>query len=1384
MTDFAEPLEGSSPSIVQHACIDAIVDLHQRCASARSELDQLIGQVLGASNELERQQLLRTHLRRAAKRRADRHKAHEARSRIARAESTRRGSVWRVPVWPKRWRVPLRRLLRRSAPEPTLKSSMLRSFDLDAVLDFEAGVLAREELKIRALLDVVRRLAVDSISHFGAGTLEFLFVLSSGRSSLNVRLDALETWLCLLRSGGAMDELAPVLPWLRERMASEVESPLLRIKVVELLAILEPNQAAREIRRSLASGSGSPKEFLYRRGLIRIASGLSGEITVSELPLLSDASGHVRQGFASSLAEERSPAALELLATLALDDAAERVRAFAMRALFQAAEHDSLAASVWRETLRSMLTEEQSELVIRVALQTTEAWARSHAAVDLAEDLVRFIGETEYAHLGWSAASILCRWACNSEPATADLLERLEDTLQGRAEGAWTKLKLSLEEAERVDQVLPLLAAEDFPVSYYRRRQTFGFVRGERRGRRLWRLLYELRNPRPDKRQDVSHVTARVGPADAVAVPRLLAEVTQTKVPGERRVVSRLGDWAPLTPRVDDFLLALDGKRPRRILTPAGAITIIPPRGFRNLYAWAALSTGYRRFAALREEFLDSGEDPAKYFGPLERLGFVIEYAPATWHISGTPYAIELREADRTFSTRATWSLPAVVDSPLGYLLDDKGSLPSHLLVVVLSTTLLLLLRGVLQQRSIERLIGRIPVVIGGWGTRGKSGTERLKAALFQGLGYDVWVKTTGCEAMVIHGIPGRPAEEVFLYRPYDKPTIWEQLRVVDLAVRGGAQVFLWECMALRPRFVEVLAHRWMNASVSTLTNAYPDHEDVMGPSGEDVARVIASFMSKGGVCFTAEEQMLPILKEQARLAGTDLRVITPTESDLIAGDLLDMFPYQEHPRNIALTVRMAEHFGIDRERAVLAMAEHVVPDLGVLKTYPAIQHRYREAFFTNGMSANERAGCLSNWKRLGLFEPQPPDQWVVTVVNNRSDRIPRSRVFAKILVQDLNARAHLCIGTGLKGLRTFLAEELDVFLSTQNIAALPNRDAAAPQEEMLERFDRLFDRLGYRVSTVALREEVLRIALAMGARRSDLEEAFAGVDLIEAHAEHVAEIARSCVPDVEPQDSEEQPATWQEASRFIRHAVHTHRRLTALRTALLSDEDPAELDRRIRSLYRELFLGSVVFLEDVYATGDQVIDRAVGIAPPGSRIHLVGLQNIKGTGLDFVYRWLSIEKVLRSTDSLSTPKFQADDEAQTIRFLGTYGGYGLFDCRVALRALRSRIRPDTSSETKLLLERSIGRLEELEQNLAARLSTQHARSIVERIMAVAEQWLDPLDSIARAVRARRVQEAFVYGTLSQTGAAARMREITSRDKGGWLYKAIKSISARKETGG
>jgi hypothetical protein len=102
------------------------------------------------------------------------------------------------------------------------------------------------------------------------------------------------------------------------------------------------------------------------------------------------------------------------------------------------------------------------------------------------------------------------------------------------------------------------------------------------------------------------------------------------------------------------------------------------------------------------------------------------------------------------------------------YFLSLAGNGQLALAIFLVVFALLFFIGAYRKRAAIAKARAKLPLTIGGWGTRGKSGTERLKAALFHGLGYEVTVKTTGCEAMLIHNVPDQPPHEIFIWRSYD----------------------------------------------------------------------------------------------------------------------------------------------------------------------------------------------------------------------------------------------------------------------------------------------------------------------------------------------------------------------------------------------------------------------------------------------------------------------------------------------------------------------------------------------------------------------------------------------------------------------------------------
>jgi len=765
----------------------------------------------------------------------------------------------------------------------------------------------------------------------------------------------------------------------------------------------------------------------------------------------------------------------------------------------------------------------------------------------------------------------------------------------------------------------------------------------------------------------------------------------------------------------------------------------------------------------------------------VRELGFEVSLGGTTGDLGGARFDFARSLATRFLGAAllVPFTAPSWMDDPLGYGLSPRGNTLPQLAWFAWIVLMFLLVRAALQLSSIERARRAIPLTIGGWGTRGKSGSERLKAALFQGLGYQVAVKTTGCEAMFIHAVPGVPAQEVFIYRAYDKSTIWEQRDLVELAAKLHVDVFLWECMALRERFIKLLLHEWMSGQLSTLTNAYPDHEDQMGPSGEDVARVIAQFMPRGGTTITAEEQMLPILAEAARHTKTDLRVVRLRESDLLPADVLARFPYQEHPRNIALVAHLAEHLGVPREVALIEMADHVVPDIGVLKTYPEQPHRGRSLFFSNGMSANERAGFLANWTRLGLDEHDPdrqPELSVVTVVNNRADRVSRSRVFAKIMVEDCPSERQIVIGSNLSGMRDFVETALADYLKT---AWVRRGDDEA---KTLERFDVAMKRLKVPTRTGALREGVARMLRVLPApeltgetlARPDIAQSIAGAEAGAVTAADAlgAQLA-AAFAERPPHPPELGPDLRPDVAEHARRLATRIARAAQARRAVREAASDEVANAAYRAAYRALFLETVVYFQDEAAKGDAVIDFVARQAAPGQRVHILGVQNIKGTGLDFVYRWLSIDRV---EQTLARMKSAPTSRAAMLNWLLAHKDFGLLDSLRALgelRDVRRQVDRDPAwAPHKHLVETVLARIELIAADHQARLAAGGKQG--NAILARLERLFDHFDSIRRRRIAQRVLADLVTHRIGRDRAALLLREVTDRQKGGWLEQDLR----------
>ncbi len=316
----------------------------------------------------------------------------------------------------------------------------------------------------------------------------------------------------------------------------------------------------------------------------------------------------------------------------------------------------------------------------------------------------------------------------------------------------------------------------------------------------------------------------------------------------------------------------------------------------------------------------------------------------------------------------------------------------------------LLVALGVLEDRRHRANLRRIGVRIHVNGTRGKSSVTRLIAAGLRAGELRTCAKTTGTLARMI--LPD--GAELPVFRPA-KPNVIEQIRIVRTAAATRASALVIECMALQPYLQWLSEARFVKATHGVITNARPDHLDVMGPGEEDVAWALCGMVPYDGKLFTAERDHLPILKAAAATRGSEVIAIGEDEVAAISDADMEGFVYAEHKINVALALAVCADLGIDREVALSGMRA-AVPDPGAM-TEHRIDFFGREIVFVNGFAANDPESSEQIWNIM--LERYPDTAKKILVFNLRADRADRSRQLGEAYVNWSPADHVVLMGTG-----------------------------------------------------------------------------------------------------------------------------------------------------------------------------------------------------------------------------------------------------------------------------------------------------------------------------------------------------------------------------------
>ncbi len=1171
-------------------------------------------------------------------------------------------------------------------------------------------------------------------------------------------------------------------------------------------------------------------DFFVRARAVQIAEGLlpSPAIIDSILALTEhDPSPFVRQAgvqaLATAMIKEKSPQTrrnlFRLLHRFIRQDDAPQVRSTGILTIqrFFQEENDTYLFASALALCRELIEKEQDHFVLRVLLHalaestyTLAATAKFRTAGSL---LTAFSPILQQVHQQNNALTVR-RWAAQcreklfiyANKERFALHQEIAQQLQGLGLGKTRRLPRSLipKSNSNAGRILAVLAQED--AGFTLRQNIFGthITRGDVSAFKFWRLLYELRHPSPDKRQAHDHTVGRVYPGKTLIPSGIMGELTKTRVPGEPLLISSEDGWRNYLPLPDEVAASVSGVfsmfgRQITRYCAEGITTITPPRFVLRRW-WAAfiLMLRFSHYAGLRNWKDGAGFQPNAYVQALKKLGISISYisyygyGAVTSNEQLDPEQAQEQKKDEekdedpavrrfflpifVLPLTLSFSLPQLSFSAFFEKIGRYSAFREYFFSVYENTlyelglfTAVLVLLFVSIRFSLSKRVRssrkKLALVVGGWGTRGKSGVERLKGALFEAMGHGQLSKSTGCEAMFIHGDNFGKAKEMFLYRPYDKATIWEHHMLIRLASKMHSKIFLWECMGLTPAYVDILQHCWSQDDCSTITNTYPDHEDIQGPAGYDIPEVMTEFIPDKAVLFTTEEHMHPILADGAARRGTIMHRAGWLEGGLLTDDVLARFPYQEHPYNIALTIALARYLGLEKDVALKEMADRVIPDLGVLKAFPPAEIRTRRLEFVNGMSANERFATLGNWKRMGFERDAAadnPEIMLTALVNNRADRGSRSQMFATVLAQDVNPDLYVLIGGNLNGLSGYILDSWQKKTSSMTLWDTEGQEGAqSPEEKLLQA------------------ARYLRIPVSKKAAKQRIQVMLAAVlPMTDADQEGVKEIKET----EEIKTSEELEAMLQqqgaeaaEALPFIKAVKDQCAEFLAFATKIRQNTPPSDaatrsaLDREFQSLLNSWFEKKIVIIEDYHANGNQVVDRIFQVTPPGVQNRIMGMQNIKGTGLDFVYRWQAWETCWTSLQKLKDDDLRVAE--QGLGELAVFQEYGLLCEEAVLQALDEVGSKPTARNERFQVQLSLIRsrmettLAQVKKDLGAVRETNNAALITGWI----EAFLDAGDAVRRKKKAMQIYKDMVTQRISHERAALELKRINKRQKGGWL---------------
>lgn len=254
-------------------------------------------------------------------------------------------------------------------------------------------------------------------------------------------------------------------------------------------------------------------------------------------------------------------------------------------------------------------------------------------------------------------------------------------------------------------------------------------------------------------------------------------------------------------------------------------------------------------------------------------------------------------------------------------------------------------------------------------GSRGKSGVVRLLQAACSSCGLRSWARLTGVLPREVGPDGERP-----ILRPSGAHV--EEMRWWLSTLPADAQAIILENSAVAPDLLP-LCSLWLNAGVTVLTNARPDHESHWGPGEANVLRALSHALPEGGVVALPQE-----LAERPLMADIAQRLHLKL---LVSSGVPGLPPYLS--ANYGMVLSVCAHYGLDLNQCRRGM-DAMRPDIADFTVLHLAEAELAFAFSANDLTTTQELFRSLNWCR----------EETTLLYNHRGDRIDRFRSFANWL--------------------------------------------------------------------------------------------------------------------------------------------------------------------------------------------------------------------------------------------------------------------------------------------------------------------------------------------------------------------------------------------------